>query len=138
MTTRNKRKTEESERVREQAFRQGYEAGFQAAREKNRVSDDSLPEAAIEYARKAYRLDGVERVYARVHTDDVMDLCTLIAENDDTLRCDIRDIEGRIWDAFPFHVFDFGIMGPSTIYTENVLSRAGFKRISRELPVADG
>ena len=138
MATRNKPKTENTERNREQAFQEGYEAGFQAARKKNRVPEDPLPKAAVEYARKAYRLDGVERVYARVYTDDVMDLWTFVSENDDALRRDIRAIENRMWDAFPFHIFDFGIMGPSTMYTGSVLSRAGFKRIPGEALVAAG
>ena len=138
MNTQNRRKTEEIERVREQAFREGYEAGFSAAREKCAVTTGPLPEAALEYARKVYRLEGVERVYARVYMDHTMDLWTAVSENDDALRRSIRDIESRIWDAFPFHVFDFGILGPSTIYTEDILTATGFRSVPYEVSVAVG
>lgn len=138
MTTQNRQNTEESERIREQAFQDGYEAGFRAAREKYSLTKEPLPEAALEYARRVYRLDGVERVYARVYTGDVMDLWTFVSENGDALRHDIRAIENWMWDAFPFRVFDFGIIGPSTMYTGSVLSRAGFKRIPEEALVASG
>ena len=138
MTARNKPKAEDFQRIREQAFREGYEAGLRAARKKNSVPEDPPPEAALEYARRVYRLDGVKRVYTRIYTDDVMDLWTFVSENDDALRRDIRAIENWMWDAFPFHIFDFGIMGPSTMYTGSVLSRAGFKRIPEEALVASG
>lgn len=141
MTTQNRQKTEDTERIREQAFSEGYEAGFQAAREKYSLTKEPLPEAALEYARRVYRLDGVERVYARVYMDDTMDLWTVISEHDEVLRRGIRDIEKHIWDNFPYHVFDFGILGPMNLrilYSENVLIGTGFAFVPREAPVAIG
>ena len=141
MTTQDKLRSSEIERIREQAFQEGYEAGFRAAREKYSLTKEPLPEAALEYARRVYRLDGVERVYARVYMDDTMDLWTAISEHDETLRCGIRDIEKHMWYDFPYHVFDFSILGPMNmcvLYSEDVLIGTGFAFVPREASIAAG
>ena len=139
MTTQDKLKTKDTERIREQAFKEGYEAGFQAARKKNRVSEDSLPQAAIEYARKAYRLDGVEQVYARV--GKVLYIRTKVRDtSDDALMRLIFEVEGQMYDAFPDHghEIDFHPMDDRTRRSKYSLERSGFNLIPRETPVAVG
>lgn len=136
MTTRNRPKTEEIERIREQAFQEGYEVGFRAARRKNRVPEDPLPKAAVEYARKAYRLSGVDSVYARV--SNIIEIRTVPRDGGrEGLDNHISSVELQIYDAFPDLDIDFYLMG-APLRPEVSLESSGFQRISREAPVAAG
>lgn len=139
MTTRNRPKTEEIERISEQAFQEGYEAGFRAAREKYGLTKEPLPEAALEYARRVYRLDGVERVYVRVNK--VLYIRTKVRDTfDDALIRPIFEIEGQMYDAFPDHGYeiDFHLIDDQALRSEDSLERDGFDLIHKETPVAAG
>ena len=136
MTTRNKPKAEDLQRIREQAFREGYEAGLRAARKKNSVPEDPPPEAALEYARKAYRLSGVHSVYARV--GDIIEIRTVPRDGArEGLDNHISGIELQIYDAFPDLDIDFYLMGAQS-RPEFSLESSGFQHISREALVASG
>ena len=139
MTTRNRQNTEEIERVREQAFQEGYEAGFRAAREKCGLAKEPLPEAALEYARRVYRLDGVERVYARV--SEVLYIRTKVHDTfDDALMRPLYEVEGQMYDAFPDHGYeiDFHLIDDRARRSEDSFERDGFDLIPKETPVAVG
>ena len=136
MTTQNRQKTEEIERIREQAFQEGYEAGFRAARKKNRVPEGPLPDAAVEYARKAYRLSGVDSVYARV--SNIIEIRTVPRDGGrEGLDKRISGVELQIYDTFPDLDIDFYLMG-APLRPEVSLESSGFQRIARESPVASG
>lgn len=138
MTAQDIRKTKASEQFREQAFREGYEAGYRAAWEKYAITKEPLPEVALEYARKVYRLEGVERVYAKVNK--VLYLHTEVQDaNDDALMRLIFEVEGQTYDAFPEHGYeiDFLLMG-ETRRSEDSLERSDYSLIPRETSVAVG
>ncbi len=139
MPTQNRPKIEEIKRIREQAFQEGYEAGFQAAREKYGLTKEPLPEAALEYARRVYRLDGVERVYARVSR--VLYIWTKVSDTfDDALMRPIIEVEGQMYDAFHDHGYeiDFHLIDDQARRSEDSFERAGFNLIPKETPVAVG
>lgn len=139
MTAQDRLKTEDAERVRERAFREGYEAGFSAAREKYATTTEPLSQVALEYARKVYRLDGVEQVYARV--SNVLYIRTKVRDtSDEALIRPVFEVEGQMYDAFPDHghEIDFHLIDDRMGRSEDSLERAGFSLISEETPIAVG